>query len=271
MNELPGVQVAHEHYWSREYNTKERLCSFWHQLDEVLRLSPESVLEVGPGSGLVTGWLRHAGVQTTTVDVDSSVAPDVIGSVTDLPFDAQSFDVVLCAEVLEHLPWEDAEHALRELRRVARGGAVVSVPDDTPWVGKAYPLYYGLYAERLRREIPAGHLRPIVAAVRRRARWRDALWVALVPHEWGIGSGTVELKRVPVPHRPWQHDFDGEHYWELGTAGYPVVRFRRSATAAGFEIVRDFRVPENPWHHFFTLRVLGGEAEGAERPPAQSA
>ncbi len=259
-----SVQVPGEQYWSRAYNTKERFCSFWHQLDEVLELSPASVLEVGPGSGLVSDWLRRAGVETTTIDIDPALGADVMGSVTQMPFEAGSFDVVLCSEVLEHLPWEDAERALRELRRVARSGVVLSVPDDTPWLGKAYPLFFGLYAERVRREIPTGRIRPLVAALRGRARWRDALWVALVPHGWGIGGKTLELKRAPIPHRPWQHDFDGQHYWELGTAGFPVERFRGALVAAGFEIERDFRVPENPWHHFFTLRV----PESAEEAPA---
>ncbi len=254
------AQVAAGHYASREYNTKERFCSFWHQLDETLSLTPRTVLEVGPGAGLVTDWLRRAGLEITTVDIDPDVRPDVAASVTELPFDAASFDAVLCCEVLEHLPWEDAEQALAELRRVTRSGVIVSVPDDTPWVGKAYPLYFGLYAARLRRELPAGRVRPLLAAARGRARWRDALWVALVPPTWGLGTGTLAL-RPPVPHEPWRHEFDGEHYWELGTEGYPVERFTAAARAAGFQVDRDFRVPENPWHHFFTLRPEAGQAQ----------
>ena len=65
-------QTPPHHYWSRAYNTKERFCSFWHQLDETLGLEPRSVLEVGPGSGLVTDWLLRADIQVTTLDVDTA-------------------------------------------------------------------------------------------------------------------------------------------------------------------------------------------------------
>jgi SAM-dependent methyltransferase len=246
-------QVAAEHYWSRDYNSKERFCSFWHQLDAVLSLEPQTVLEIGPGAGLVTDWLRRSGLEVTTLDIDPAVGANVAGSVVEAPFPDDAFDVVLCAEVLEHLPWPDAERALAEIARVMRKGAVVSVPDDTPWVGKAYPLYFGLYAEDVRRRLPAGRIRPLIAALRGRARLRDALWVALVPATWGIGGDTAEWRHVPVPHRPWQHEFDGEHHWELGTADFPVQRFRDAAAAAGLTIEREFRVPENPWHHFFVF------------------
>src|SRR5262249_59414544 len=50
----------------------------------------------------------------------------VCGSVLSLPFAADSFDVVLCLEVLEHL--QDPLPAVRELSRVARRGLILSVP-----------------------------------------------------------------------------------------------------------------------------------------------
>jgi SAM-dependent methyltransferase len=248
-------QTPPHHYWSRAYNTKERFCSFWHQLDETLGLEPRSVLEVGPGSGLVTDWLLRADIQVTTLDVDTALRPDAVGSVTSIPFNESSFDVVLCGEVLEHLPWEEAEQGLIEVGRVARVGAVISLPDVTPWVGKAYPLYFGLYAEDARRRLGEGRVGPMFRALRGKARWRDVLWTQLVPAEWGLGGRAFELKHPPVPHRPWRHEFDGEHYWEIGTEGFPVSRIRDAIAAAGLSIVKDFRVPENPWHHFFSARV----------------
>jgi SAM-dependent methyltransferase len=45
-----------------------------------------------------------------------------------LPFPDNSFDLVLCLEVLEHLP--DSGVGLRELLRVARDCVVVSVPHE---------------------------------------------------------------------------------------------------------------------------------------------
>ena len=45
-----------------------------------------------------------------------------------MPLPADAFDVTLCCEVLEHLPFERLRVCLEELRRVTRGHLVVSVP-----------------------------------------------------------------------------------------------------------------------------------------------
>jgi SAM-dependent methyltransferase len=52
----------------------------------------------------------------------------VRGDACELPFGDQRFDLVVCLEVLEHLP--EPERALRELRRVSRGGCLISVPHE---------------------------------------------------------------------------------------------------------------------------------------------
>jgi SAM-dependent methyltransferase len=66
------------------------------------------------------------------------------GSALDLPFANDSFDAVVCLEVLEHL--HDPELALLELTRVARSWLVLSVPNE--------PLFQGanlLRGKNLRR------------------------------------------------------------------------------------------------------------------------
>jgi ubiquinone/menaquinone biosynthesis C-methylase UbiE len=44
------------------------------------------------------------------------------------------------------------------------------------------------------------------------------------------------------------------HYWELGVAGYPLERIRACMEDAGLSITKEFRVVENPFHHFFVLK-----------------
>lgn len=51
-------------------------------------------------------------------------------SIEDLPFEDDSFELVICLEVLEHLP--EPGRALRELARVSAGNLVISVPHE-PW------------------------------------------------------------------------------------------------------------------------------------------
>jgi ubiquinone/menaquinone biosynthesis C-methylase UbiE len=44
-----------------------------------------------------------------------------------VPFADRSFDVVVCSEVLEHIP--EYRQALAEIARVCRGRAILTVPD----------------------------------------------------------------------------------------------------------------------------------------------
>lgn len=121
-------QVDKSHYTKGSYRSRERWVSYWHQLSFVRSTRPGSVLEVGPGEGVVTAALRREGVIVTTLDISPDVSPDVVGSVTRIPLVDASFDTAVCAEVLEHIRFADVPQALRELRRVVRGHVVVSLP-----------------------------------------------------------------------------------------------------------------------------------------------
>jgi SAM-dependent methyltransferase len=243
-------------YWTRAYNTKERTCSYWHQVDEVLSLGARSVLEVGPGPGIVTEWLRRSGVEVTTLDMEARLAPDLVGTVTDIPADDGSFDAVVCAQVLEHLPFADVQPALAEMARVSRVGTVVSVPDATPWAGKGYPLYFpGWYLDELRAQLPQSRTALIRAFAARQLRLRDWLFLRFVPAEWSLGGRTLQLRRAPIPRGPWRPPAGSAHYWEVGAEGTPLDALLAAAEAAGFAVERTYRVPENPWHRFLLLRT----------------
>ena len=123
-----AAQTVASEYQAHSYRKQERWDSFWHQIDFVRRESPKSVLEIGPGPGIVTRALCDAGIAVTTLDVAEDVHPDVVGSITSLPLPDRSFDVVLAAEVLEHISAEDVSSAFKELSRVARDRVVISVP-----------------------------------------------------------------------------------------------------------------------------------------------
>jgi ubiquinone/menaquinone biosynthesis C-methylase UbiE len=120
-------QVTHAHYGAK-YRGLERWLSYYHQLALVESLKPASVLEIGPGEGIVTATLRHDGIAVTTCDIAEDLRPDVVGSVTKLPLEDKSFDLALASEVLEHIEWHDVEVALKELARVSKKNVVVSLP-----------------------------------------------------------------------------------------------------------------------------------------------
>ncbi len=121
-------------YFSKKYSDPKRWASYWHQIDEVLNFRPRSVLIIGKGDGLVGEYLRLRGIKITTLDIDSAVKPDVVASVAEMPFAENEFDVALCAQVLEHLSYENFVPALKEIKRVVKSGAVVSLPHFGPAV-----------------------------------------------------------------------------------------------------------------------------------------
>jgi SAM-dependent methyltransferase len=66
------------------------------------------------------------------LDIDPGVAPDILGSITDMAAVATaSFDAVWSAHNIEHLFAHEVPLALREFRRVLRPGgfALITLPD----------------------------------------------------------------------------------------------------------------------------------------------
>lgn len=126
-------QVSRKHYEFRSYCQKDRWVSYHCQLEAIFAAEPATVLEVGVGDGVVRSYLRNwTDIAYTGVDVAEDLNPDVVGNVLGLPFEDNSFDVVCAFEVLEHLPFEQFEVALKEMKRVAKKRILLSLPHFGP-------------------------------------------------------------------------------------------------------------------------------------------
>jgi len=93
----------------------------------------QSVLEIGARDGHLSRLLTQYFPSVTALDLQkpsfniAGVTP-VQGDVTALHYPDNSFDVVFCTEVLEHIPRRLLGSACQELARVARYEIVVGVP-----------------------------------------------------------------------------------------------------------------------------------------------
>ena len=125
-------QVERTHYEFVRYMNKGRWASVWHQLDEVIRLEPANVLEIGPGPGVFKQVAGLFGLTVETLDLDPDLKPDHVGSATAMPFADASYDVVCAFQMLEHLPYKTALQAFAEMVRVSRQHVVISLPDARP-------------------------------------------------------------------------------------------------------------------------------------------
>jgi ubiquinone/menaquinone biosynthesis C-methylase UbiE len=108
---------------------------------EIAGLAPVNVLDAGCGEGeslerlsrYLPGEVTGVDLNPGSVDFTKNRIPGgdfQVADILDLPFADDSFDLVFCLEVLEHVP--DPEPALAELARVCRKDLVVSVPSE-PW------------------------------------------------------------------------------------------------------------------------------------------
>lgn len=71
-----------------------------------------------------------------------------------------------------------------------------------------------------------------------------------IKFQWQLQPPNVPARKLPA---------DGPHYWEIGTAGYPLKRIVATIEAAGFEVVRTYRLFENIRHRFFVIQPVGVE------------
>lgn len=182
MQDSTGIDVnlINKNYRSLAYDTKGRFASYWHQISEALQLGHANYLEVGIGSGLVSRELRARNVNVTTVDIDPRSGPDILGSVLALPLAGESFDAVLCFQVLEHLQFDLFGKGLAELARVARSHLILSLPDRRRHL-RMEACLYPFFQRGLRFSLP--HLKPPVHHF-------DG------EHYWEIGKQGTSLDRV---------------------------------------------------------------------------
>lgn len=201
------VQVDKDHYKSN-YDSKERFASYWHQIDELRNLNPDSVLEVGIGSGFVSNYLKRRDMDITTLDFDERLNPDKVGSVLNIPFPNNAFDVVACFQVLEHLPYENFSVALSEIYRVSKKYAVISLPDCT----RTFSLSIKIPGLKMFRRL-------------------------------------IRLPRF----KTLIHQFNGQHYWEIGKADYTLRQILRDINDVGFRLMKTYRLFEHPYHRLIVL------------------
>jgi SAM-dependent methyltransferase len=97
-------------------------------LRDELRLPEHGrILEIAPEIAFQQWLASQNGRDYVSLDLDSPLA-EIHADITDLPLEDNSFDLILCLHVLEHVP--DDHKAIAELSRVLRPGgkALVQVP-----------------------------------------------------------------------------------------------------------------------------------------------
>jgi hypothetical protein len=114
-----------------EYLSKDRLISYHHQLRLIFTLGSQvkDILEIGIFNSLLTDLLKRNGYNVTTADIDPNLEPDIILDLTnDFSTLKDKFDAIVLFQVLEHLPYEQSEQALKKLALITKRFLVISIP-----------------------------------------------------------------------------------------------------------------------------------------------
>ena len=87
------------------------------------------LLHFAPEQAFYKRFKKLENIEYTTTDLNSPLA-DVKADICNLPFADNSYDVILCNHVLEHIP--DDTKAMQELHRVMKPGGwgVFQIPQD---------------------------------------------------------------------------------------------------------------------------------------------
>ena len=91
--------------------------------------SPLKVLHFAPEQAFYERFRKLENLEYTTTDLNSPLA-DVKADICNLPFSEDTFDVILCNHVLEHIP--NDTKAMEELYRVLKPGGwgIFQIPQD---------------------------------------------------------------------------------------------------------------------------------------------
>ncbi|WP_406699391.1 class I SAM-dependent methyltransferase [Singulisphaera sp. Ch08] len=193
-----------DHYWW--FVSRRELV-----VDQVSRLplpADARLLDVGCGTGAIAVALRRFG---RVFGVDASplalercerrgLTEVVLGTAEELPVDDNSVDVIVAADILEHL--DDDMAALAEFRRTLKPGghAVIAVPAyQALWSEHDVALMHKrrYVAKELRRRVEQAGFRPVVLTYALSFLLPMALTRLL--RRKAPASGTPQAQLIPVP------------------------------------------------------------------------
>ncbi len=184
-NTTPEKDVPRSFYFDDPYFQRTVLFSLAAQIETIHSFGVKSILEIGPGNGFVADFLKKVGFQVTTIDVNPALSPDIVGSVLELDKEVRAgeYDLVVCCEVLEHIPFEDFDTALQQIARATSNFGLITLPTARPYFFELSGMF----------KLPKMKRRPFSIGLTRRA---PSIYEG---HHWEIGwqkeCTLTEIKR----------------------------------------------------------------------------
>jgi 2-polyprenyl-3-methyl-5-hydroxy-6-metoxy-1,4-benzoquinol methylase len=208
---------------------KSSFSSYFIQLREILELPKsevENIIEIGPGDGIFKSLISKFPYQLTTIDVTSENNPDIICDILNNPIKDKTFDMVVCFQVLEHIPYKYFRSVISTLASISKNYLFISIPYQTNSL--AFSLRTRFVSRVLNRM--NGKLEFLLNV---RLPIRDI-------------DESVLMQRKDK-HNP--------HYWEAGRRSYPIKRICEDIETCKLKILKKFPNPDFPYHYFILSSV----------------
>lgn len=128
-----GYETQRENVLSPSTLSLERHRLLWlylkNETDFFTATEKKSLLHFAPEQCFLKRFRKQQNLIYTTTDLESPIA-DVKADICNLPFEDNSFDIIFCNHVLEHIP--DDTKAMQELYRVLQPGGlgIFQIPQD---------------------------------------------------------------------------------------------------------------------------------------------
>lgn len=108
---------------------RHRLLWLWLKRETDFFTTSSTVLHFAPEQAFYKRFRKMGNLNYITTDLNSPLA-DVKADICNLPFESDTYDVIFCNHVLEHIP--DDLKAMQELYRVLKpdGMAILQIPQD---------------------------------------------------------------------------------------------------------------------------------------------
>jgi hypothetical protein len=205
------------HGCGRPYHRDDSWLDFFDSIAEriVAGINPATALDCGCALGFLVEALRRRGVAADGIDVSEfaiqNVHPDIaqhcrLGSATD-PF-GQRYDLIICIEVLEHLPSTDADRAVRNFTQFTNDVLLCSTPFDyseATHVNVQPPDYW---AELLARygfirdvDFDASFIAPWAVRFRRSSEPLPRIVQAYERRDWLLWKENQDLRKLAIGGR----------------------------------------------------------------------
>lgn len=181
-------------YLEKDYFLKQLDFLNWYRyffiIKDAINFMPNTILEIGVGSGIVKSCLQPIVKKYTVLDINPKLQPDIMADLRDYQVILENkFDCIIAADVLEHMPFSDLKINLKNIYNYLKneGKALITIPHR-----RSHFLFMTPRQIPHVITVPTGFLSP-GAFYRRFIKRR--IWID-PDHCWEIGDGKVRRSDV---------------------------------------------------------------------------